>query len=158
MPIDMSCGQAMLPFVSNPLASLLFLGIFMSQACRFKIHVNTIMGDANLKHFSYSNLQHPSPKSLKRISLANNLRLFLIKRLPGAAHILAIGRLLLSFCIAFPDLLDSPTRDLHILSGLFCSQPLLLLLDNPVDLALVQFHNPCYWFMVKRVRNTFRTQ
>jgi hypothetical protein len=46
----------MLALVPNPLALLLFLRIFMSQACCLEIHVNTVMRDADFKHLSYSNL------------------------------------------------------------------------------------------------------
>jgi hypothetical protein len=83
MPIDMYCGQAMLSFVSNPLVSLLFLRIFMSLAFCLKVYVNTVMGDADLKHFSYSDLQHPNPKSVARVSLSNDFCLSLIKSFLG---------------------------------------------------------------------------
>jgi hypothetical protein len=137
MPIDMSCGQAMLALVPNPLASLLFLRIFMSQSRCFEIHVNTVMGDADLKHLSYRDLQHPSPKSTKPISLANDLCLALVKGLPGSAHVLADCRFLFALCIAFLGFLDSPARDFHIQCNLLCSHTFLLLADNPMDLALV---------------------
>jgi len=38
-----------------------------------------------------------------------------------------------------------------------CNHSFLLFSDNPMDLARLQFHNPCYGSRVKRVRNTFRT-
>ena len=156
MPIDVSCGQAMLALVPNPFASLLFLRIFMSQARCFEIHVNAVMGDADLKHLSYRDLQHPSPKSIKPISFANDLCLALVKGLPGPAHVLANCRFLFALCIVFPDLLDSPARDLHIQCNLLCCHPFLLLADNPMDLALVQFHNPCYGFRGKACAKYFR--
>ncbi len=53
------------------------------------------------------------------------------------------------FRIAFPDLLYSLTRDLHIQSDLFCGHPFLFLPDNPMNLALVQLHNPCYELIPK---------
>ncbi len=95
------------------------------------------MGNAGLKHFSHNRPPYPSPKSAKHISLVNDLCLFLVERLPGAAYVLAEERLSSSFCIAFPDLLYPLTRDLHIESDLFCRHPLLLLADNPMDHALV---------------------
>src|SRR5512137_1881236 len=107
----MSCRQTVLSFVSNPFAALLFLWIFMSQARSLEIHVNTIMRDARLKHFSNNDLQHASPKSVTSVCLANNLCLPFIKRLPGPTHILANSRLMHLFFVAFPDLLNSPPRD-----------------------------------------------
>jgi ABC-type arginine transport system ATPase subunit len=146
----------MLAFVSNPLMVRLFLRIFMSQICRLEMHVNAVMGDADLKHLSYSDLQHPSPKSVKLVRLANNFCLSHIKGLPGPPHVLANCRLLRAIGIAFPDLFDSLTRDLHIQSNLFCSHTLLLLPDNPVNLALVLFHNSCYGFRGKACAKYFR--
>ena len=128
----------------------------MSQARCFEIHVNAVMGDADLKHLSYRDLQHPSPKSIKPISFANDLCLALVKGLPGPAHVLANCRFLFALCIVFPDLLDSPARDLHIQCNLLCCHPFLLLADNPMDLALVQFHNPCYGFRGKACAKYFR--
>lgn len=114
------------------------------------------MGYADLKHLSNSDLQHPSPKSIKPISVANDLCLALVIGLPGPAHVLANCRFLFALCIAFPDLLDSPARDLHIQCNLLCSHPFLLLADNPMDLALVQFHNPCYGSGGKACAKYFR--
>jgi hypothetical protein len=127
----------MLAFVPNPLASLLFLRVFMSQARCLEIHVNAVMGDADLKHFSYRDLQHPSPKSIELIAFANDLCIALVKGLPGPAHVLADCRLLPAIYIVFPDLLYPSLRYLHIQSNLFCSHILLLLANNPMDLELV---------------------
>jgi len=109
-----------------------------------------------LKNLSYSDLQHPGPKSIKPISFANDPCLALVKGLPGPAHALADCRFLFALCIAFPDLLDSPARYLHIQCNLLCSQPFLLLANNPMNLALVQFHNSCYGFRGKACAKYFR--
>jgi hypothetical protein len=44
------------------------------------------MGYANLKHVPYCNLQHPGPKSVKRVGIAKDLRLSPIKTLPGRPY------------------------------------------------------------------------
>jgi hypothetical protein len=44
---------------------------------------------------------------------------------------------LIMFFVTFPDLLNSPPRDLHIQRNLFCGHSFLLLPDDPVNLALV---------------------
>lgn len=54
------------------------------QVCRLKMHVNTVLEDADLKHLSYSDLQHRRPKSIMRVRLVNDLRLLLIKELSWA--------------------------------------------------------------------------
>ena len=146
----------MLSFVSNPFTSPFFLGIFMGQAGCLKIHVNTIMGDTGLKHFSYNDHQHSSPKSTKIIRLANDLCRSLIKRLPWPTHIRANCRLLFPFFIAFPDLLNSSPCDFHIQSNLFCTHSFLLLPNNPMDLALIQFHNSCYESIAKACAKYFQ--
>jgi len=78
----------------------------MGQAGSLKIHVNTIMGDTGLKHFSCNDHQHSSPKSTKIIRLANDLCRSLIKRLPWPTYILANCRFMFPFFIDFPDLLN----------------------------------------------------
>ena len=108
-----------------------------------------------LKHFSYNYL-HPSSKSVKLKCFTNDLCLSLFKRLPGSAHVLANCWLLRLFSIAFQDLLDSPPRDFHIQRNLFCRHSFLILPDNPMDLALVQFHNPCYGSMAKACAKYFQ--
>jgi hypothetical protein len=86
----------------------------MSQASSPQIHVNAVIRDADLKRFSYDNLQHPSPKSIKRVRLANDLGLSLIKELSGAAHVLADCRFSPTIDIAFPELLHSSLLYFHI--------------------------------------------
>lgn len=116
----------------------------MSQSSSLQIHVNTIMGDADLKHFSYDILKHPSTKSVKHVRIEDNPSFLIIEEFLRSAHVLANCRLLSSGLIVLPDLLDSSPRYFHIKRNLFCRHLLLFLANDPMDLALVQFHNPCY--------------
>jgi hypothetical protein len=46
VPINMSCGQAMLSFMPNPFASPFLPRLFMGQAFFLKIYVYAVMRDA----------------------------------------------------------------------------------------------------------------
>ncbi len=142
IPIDMSCGQAMLSFIPIPFTSPFLPRLFMGQAFFLKIHVYAVMRDANLVLLSDHSFKHSRSEFIARVCLSNDLSLAFNIGLLGTPNLLAENRLLAGFLKAFPDLLNPSAGDFHLSSNLFRSHPLLLLPNYPVHFLSVQLHIP----------------
>ncbi len=138
----MSCGKAMLAFISVPFATLLLSQLFMSQTYSFQIHVNAIMGDADFVLLPDHVLKHSSPESVAFVRFFDDLCFMHNIWLSGSADVLIKNQLTPCFFEVLPYLLNPSARDLHCQGDLLCSHPLLFLTNDPMYLLPSQLHIP----------------
>jgi hypothetical protein len=100
----------MLSLVSDPLTPLLLARFFAGQVSSEEVHMDTVMGDANLIDLPDDHFKHPGPKFISPIGFSDNICLVSVEGLPRWTHRFSYKRLLTCVPIIFPDLLNPSTR------------------------------------------------